>query len=395
MLVRYYGHVGVPSGYGDAANETCMAILAAGIDLEIQTDGRELQNRFLPLARRIKAEGDLTPNPDVVIVHTLPLDCREVVRRHRILDDMTGPPPLTVAYTTWEGCTPISDRVVEALLVFDHVWTPSRITTQLVEDGGIGTHDGTRVHTVPHAFDPDNWTPETGWLPSGYAPGGDQPYRFLYVGAWNSRKNVDGLVRAYMRAFAGVRGVDNVDLTIVSAGAHDSICVIAQACTGIDRCIPPVTFINQRLSPFDLQRLYGQCQCFVTASRGEAWNLPAFDAMLTGMHVIAPRGQGSDEFLVGTSADLYTARPAPAWGEVRIVGTPGPEGARLQFYGSQGLTSMDEWHEPDIEALALIMYNAYAERIHTLRVNYDVAERFGRQAVGDHIKKVLEGALKK
>lgn len=389
MLVRYYGHVGQHSGYGHAANETCMAILAAGIDLEIQTDGKELHKKYLPLAPCIKAEGDLYPNPDAIIVHTMPLDCARVLERGAIasipaklaMQDLR--PTRLVAYTTWEGYGPISHEVIKALLPFDEVWVPSSQTRRSFADpaGDCYVRGGSSIRVVPHAYDEHEAIQH--WM---YDP--EQPYTFYYVGAWSLRKNVEGVIRAFARTFVPS---ERVRLSIQSAGAHEHSARLALMATGLPpESWPEITFNPHRMH--DIHAAHRRGQCFVTASRGEAWNLPAFDAMLHGNHVIAPLDQGSDDFLAHTSARLYGYINTPAGGEIRLA--PGPDGlTRAQYVGCQGLTVRSDWMEPDIVQLGHCMREAFDERaMLRSRPSHDPAGRFGRKAVGDLIRNLLTGA---
>jgi len=383
MLIRYYGHVGVESGYGEAAAETCMAILAAGLDLEISTDGKTLESRFLPLAGCIRQEAELD-SPDVVIVHTLPLDCCKVLERARIRERY--PAATCIAYTTWEGSSSISPDVGASLLKFDQVWVPSSVTSYRMYPRRPGQAMRGAVMIVPHAFDDEAWTE-----PPPAEPVGAQPFRFYYVGAWAVRKNVDGLVRAYLSTFAHT---DNVELIIHSASAADSAATVAQFACGLSGPCPKIRFSNWRMSRAEILALHRECHVFVTASRGEAWNMPAFDAMLAGRHVIAPAGQGSDDFLKDTSAALYGSFAAPAYGEVRLVHSDNapPGHAHAVYLGNQGMDVRSEWREPDLLELSTMMRDAYRRGVTSLRRRYDPAERFGRAAVGRLIKQILEGS---
>lgn len=380
MLVRYYGHVGVPSGYGDAANELCMAMLSAGIDLEIQTDGRSLHKRFLPLATCIRATSDLTPltEVDVVIVHTLPLDCLKVLRHIQETEDGRG--PMYIAYTTWEG---VGDArsLYGVMEEFGRLWVPSSSNALAFQAFEILDFLGPDV--VPHAYDPS--------LVASSAFVRDDTYTFLYAGAWSLRKNVEGVIRAYCRAFTPD---DDVRLAIHCAGAAPDACRLAQVATGLSlEQMPPISFSNHRASDDDILAMHGSTHCFVTASRGEAWNLPAFNAMLAGQHVIAPAGQGSDDFLRGTSAYLYESKVVPASGEVKLDNITA-EGATARYWGCQGLTVREDWMEPDIASLGLLMRRAWAQRVDQLEIGYDPAARFGREAVGRYVRDLLEGALR-
>jgi glycosyltransferase involved in cell wall biosynthesis len=388
MLVRYYGHVGVPSGYGDAANELCMAMLSAGMDLEIQTDGTQLHKRFLPLATCVRAIDDLSPNPDVVIIHTLPLDCLKVLKHVRESLEggsrARGRDPLYVAYTTWEGvgyAGPIFGVAEE----FDRLWVPSNSNAAAFSECSSASLIRGIPDVVPHAYDPDE-------LEGKVVPcRRDMRYAFLYSGAWSMRKNVEGVIRAYLRAFTAS---DAVVLKLNCSDAAPDACRIAQVATGLTlEQMPTVEFSNTRVSDDEIWAMHASTDCFVTASRGEAWNLPAFKAMLAGQHVIAPSGQGSDDFLRGTSAYLYESRVVPASGEVRLDNITA-EGATARYWGCQGLTVREDWMEPDIASLSLLMRRAWAQHVIRLDIHYDPAARFGREVVGKYVRDLLEGALR-
>jgi hypothetical protein len=153
-----------------------------------------------------------------------------------------------------------------------------------------------------------------------------------------------------------------------------------------------VRVTSDRVSDLAILALHVYCDCFVSASRGESWNLPAFEAMLAGRHIIAPAHQGSDDFLAITSADLYGSRLAPAGGEI-IMGQPvdgQPGMVRAQYVGTQGLTAKDDWREPDIAELAMLMRRAYAEKRRKLVRHYLPSPLFGTRAVGALIAELLK-----
>lgn len=384
MLVRYYGHVGLPTGYGDAAAEMCMAILSAGLDLEISTDGKALPQRFLPLATCIKNEADLSP-PDAIIVHTLPMDCAKLLALSQAGDRY--PRARRIAYTTWEGASLIPQSMAVELSHFDQIWVPSTATARCVTLRHAGAMNA-RVCVVPHAFDESLWSGDDTVTEHSI---GEGPYRFYYVGAWVLRKNVDGLIRAYLRAFDAE---DDVELVIQSSGARDSACQIAQLATGLQPgSLATIRFSNRRMSYEEIQALHRECHCFVTATRGEAWNIPAFEAMLARRHLIVPSGSGSDDFLKGTSAALYDSRLSPAYGEVELVQAPdAPPGYGVAHYvGHQGLSVLSDWRDPDLGELADLMALAYSSRRTGLTISSDPVSRFGRAAVGRRILDLLQG----
>jgi hypothetical protein len=377
MLIRYYGHVGCGTGYGDAANEMCMSLLSAGAELEIATDGKRLSGGYLPLVKCVKDQAAMR-HPDVVVVHTLPVSCGEVFERLGPL--WKGPnAPAFVAYTTWEGDGQISPQVAHALIDYDQIWVPCRANKASMRHMN-------NVVVIPHAF--DEAQPRT--PPRAVEPG--ETYRFYYIGAWCARKNPRGLIHAYMAEFTAD---DNVELVMLCAGASPQDAVMAQLETGIAprEIWPRLRFITERVDDDGLVRMHTDNHCFVTATRGEAWNLPAFQAMLAGRLVIAPCGLGSDDYLREKSEVLlYGSQRMPALGDVRTVAAP--DGIRATYVGPQGMTAHDAWREPSLYELGMCMRTAATKRVSVVATEYDVAGRFGRKAVGRLAMDALTELLK-
>ena len=283
MKVRYYGHVGQQTGYGKAAMDLCMALVRAGVDLQIRPlappAAISIPDAYLPLARLLHREDSLDPSPDVIVVHTLPLDCPRVLEAiDRVEPRAAG--QRRVAYTTWETSgAPL--EMTEALIAnFDQLWTPSEICGLSFYYPG---QDYEKIRTLPHCFDEETLPRRRKRIPS------DGPFRFYYVGAWTGRKNPAGLVRAYVHAFSAR---DEVELVIQSAGLKPEALAVVLGGTGVSQQeMPKISIGAHYRSDDDILDLHAAADCFVTASHGEAWNLPAFDAMLAGRHVIAPLGR--------------------------------------------------------------------------------------------------------
>ena len=382
MLVRYYGHFQLQTGYGHAARELAKALYVAGAVLELVTVGprpvdwspdEDLDGLFEPQDQK----------PDVVIVHTLPGDC------HRVLEAAgleRGQGPKLVAYTTWEALTAPLEVVQPLYDCFDQVWTPSRVSAQALGANGLhgSGRDRTRAelvtYVVPHCYD------HSEVRPSGENTNG-RKFRFYWIGAWTARKNPAGLIRAFTHAF--YPGAD-VELVLHSPGCSIDTFVATLATTGLEQAdLPPIVISTQHLTWGSLARFHAEADVFVSAARGEAWNLPAFDALLAGRHVITQYGLGSDEFLADTSADLVDGWEAPAQVDVTMASSDGGE-MTVKTIGAQGLTSRSLWLEPNLSSLAEAMRSAYQSRKRTIRIDYDVASRFGYAAVADLVLKLLE-----
>lgn len=381
MRVRYYGHVGQRTGYGRAAEATCHALLAAGVDLDIRALaplGQLHMERasMLPLASLIQKSSG---SPDVVIVHTLPLDTARVLSIERLAK---GQGPKLVAYTTWEGSSSMPDSFLRAFGAFDAVCFPSAHNLNLVPFE-VGGPDEFSVFVVPHA------------LIDCHVGVEEQPsppeFEFYYVGAWSGRKNPAGLIRAFASEFDRT---EDVTLTLYCAGASREDYVCAMTATGLPQpSHPRVGFIHNFVADVVLERRHATPGCFVTATRGEAWNYPAFDAMMARRSIIAPNLMGHADFLARTSARRFSGRDQPAKSDVRVAEPiPGQSehALNLRVVGAQGLDCRATWIEPDLRELAQRMRRIYENNERTLTVEYDPAERYSSKTVGDNFRKNLE-----
>lgn len=397
LKIRYYGPVGQVTGYGLAASDLCMALSRhPEVDLQIVPLQAEasVSGRFLPLASRLRRRGDrdLAPDPDVVIVHTLPKDCRRVLEVERLLSAGAAPAmpaagAMHVAYTTWEaqGQSP----VVSDLQDFDQIWSPSHASLASLYSAELESAGNMPVRRlIPHCFDEAAWQERVdrhvGQLRD------ESRFSFYYIGATSSRKNLQGLLRAW--AFAFSEADTDVILRIV-APANDAQRAALLAQTGLKvNEMAPIEW-RSGISDAEIQDLHWNTgDCFVTATRGEAWNLPAFDAMLARRHVLSPWGLGSDDFLKDTTAELYNASSAPAYVDI-AVNPPGPNdppgSVNLRAMGAQGMTSRCLWREPDLVDLGRRMQSVRVSRQRSLNLKYNPPERYGYEVVANLVVDTL------
>ena len=350
MLIRYYGHVGGRSGYGEAGTGLCRSILAAGIELDIGRHGAMAgwEGDAAPLAPHFNR---WTRTPDLLLIHLQPLAAARELESLR-MDSSRFDGVETAVYTTWEGvATPTDPALLAALAKFDHVWSPTPSPKPFTD-------------WIPHAYnaDRDHQQPAT---PSPL-------YRFYYRGDSSPRKNLRGLLCAYTAAF---KAADPVELTLYLRGAYSQELDDATKIAAIGASdLPALRVVHDDFPPDRRNATLRNHDCFVTASHGEAWGLAAFEAVLAGKHVIAPMGLGSDFFLSSASAQLVESRP-----DLVICDGHRP----------QGLSCRDAWITVNHAKLALAMQRATTARP-AQSLFYDFPERFSYTAVGSHIRKVLQ-----
>ncbi len=385
MKIRYYGHAGQVTGYGRAAEHMITALVRAGAEVEIRTlapyNTLSWDTHNLPLASLLRRDDQLDPNPDVVIVHTLPMDCPKVYALEAPTLNYAHRRPLWIAYTTWETYKNAPMEVVAPYTVFDHVWHPSEQSASCF-DPLIDLPNAPTVSVMPHCYDEHrmDFYRERRSAPLEVPLDQGRRFRFYTLGAFTARKNPLAIIRAFAHAFSKA---DNVELLMACQGMTRQQLTHAICSTGFaPDDLPPIRSDFRPLTEAEVWDLHRGADAFVTATRGEAWNLPAFEAMLAGRHVIAPRGLGHDAFLRNTSAFRYFSYPAPALVDTRATPNPSGGGTIIQTIGAQGLTSKSLWREPNVLELAEGMRQAYKERRSSIFVEYDIPGRFGYAAVG-------------
>ncbi|MGE0227704.1 MAG: hypothetical protein AB7I38_06920 [Dehalococcoidia bacterium] len=169
-------------------------------------------------------------------------------------------------------------------------------------------------------------------------PIGSYATRFLNVSAVSGRKNLEGLLRVWLRA---TRADDDAVLvvkrgtTMTGALAHFGRTVRdAEDAVGKRlREAAPVAFVDLVLPDADLPRLFAAGTHYISLSFGEGWDLPMSQAAASGLRLIAPRHSAYLDYLDDSVASMIESR------EVAAVSTSDAWSAEL-FDGAR-------WWAPD------------------------------------------------
>jgi glycosyltransferase involved in cell wall biosynthesis len=125
-----------------------------------------------------------------------------------------------------------------------------------------------------------------------------EEFIFLTVGLPSIRKGFDVLTEAFEKVFG-----NNDDVALVCAITHFN----ETDTTIFDQCRPMKSKIYVLNGSFDehaMARIYNACDAYVTASRGEGWNLPLVEASACGLPVIVPRHTSHPE-VAGDDAFMF------------------------------------------------------------------------------------------
>lgn len=214
----------------------------------------------------------------------------------------------TIIYTSWERDA-VHASLIDELHDIGELWVPCQANRDAFVRSGFPPE---RVLVMPHCYNPAthlatqiSWPRGSEIVPTGR--------RFYHIGKWEPRKNQHGMIGAFLRAFTPK---DRVSLLIKTHGwgywddypnpeesleqwAKDDR-VIANGWTSqhIKRVL---RIVVDRLSDDQIADLHRGNNIYVSASHGEAWDIPAFDALCAGNSLIHVGYGGTEEY-----ADLAT-----------------------------------------------------------------------------------------
>ncbi len=380
-----------PSGYGLAALAYLRGLVNAGVAVQwvpVQRVGwsdtlpwrqSHASSAILEMARNDDTLADLpalmekTLRPcayDTVLLHTIP--------EHWAAYWEAG--KHNVGFTTWESDTlpahwpPLLNRA-------DHILVPCRMNDAVFRRCDVKKP----VSVVPH-IRRHQWHDVTPGELADFrrdlgVPEGD--FVFYTINTWDPRKNLDGLLRAYIRAF---RSSDPVTL-IVKTGAsgsgpgpfypfvgstQDLVREIVRLNTAaLGREAPRIVMLaHDALPGRQIDALHEIGDCFVSLSRGEGWGLGAFDAATLGVPVLMTGWGGQTDFLGDSWPGALPYRMA------RCSVWPPPQPS---FHTNQ------RWAEPDEnsagEMMRRIVANPAPFRAAAAPIRENIATRFAEGVV--------------
>lgn len=218
-------------------------------------------------------------------------------------------------YTVWERDR-IAPEIVQALNRVGQVWVACKANVAMLERCGV---EPGKLRWVPMPyFDDDAHLALRGRARRPGVP------RFYHIGKWEPRKVQPRIIEAFLRAFApgeaqlmlklsGLRqAVDGFP-----ASAHASIKRLlldpelqAKGWT-LETVSRYVSVVDRRLPAEQLRKFHELGDVYVSLSRGEGFDIPAFEAKLSGNHLVYTPSGGPQDF--AAASDFLV----PATGSVR------------------------------------------------------------------------------
>jgi len=169
----------------------------------------------------------------------------------------------------------------------DQIWTPSTFNKSTFAKSGV---DESKIRIIPPY--PKNYRLKTS---KRYAHKDLRKFNFLCIGTFDDRKGWRELIKAYCNVFS----------------KSDDVCLIAKADLR-DRVSRDqakdminswrtsdanIIWIFDLLNDEKIINLYNTADVYVSPSRGEGWNMPAFEFMEMGKPVIANKWSAHLDFI--------------------------------------------------------------------------------------------------
>jgi glycosyltransferase involved in cell wall biosynthesis len=339
MKVLYIGCYRDGTGWAHAAQGYILSLDTAGVDVVPRFV--KLNSREGAVSRRVeKLEKKSDKGCDFVIQHVLP---------HQM--DFNGEFEKNIALYVTETSHCKNTNWPEQINFMDEAWVPNKY---MAESFAKNSNISTPHRIVPHAFDMSKYQQE---YEKTKIPELQDKFVFYYIGEINRRKNIATLLKAYHLEF----GI-NEDVGIVLK-AHIPGANISESENALQRLSDEVKkglklygsgdhyneeiFICDYLKEEQIMSLHGSFDCFVSATLGEAWGIPIFDAMAMGKTPICTDTGGPADFIDG-GGYLVESRKEPCFGMLETFD---------ELY-----VGNEYWDAPNINELRKCMREAYENK---------------------------------
>lgn len=363
MKILYISNAFENSGWGNASFSNIMALESTGVDLVLRNlsfggKQKKINPRILALAEKP------IHGVDICIQHTLPTlycyngACKNIGFYETETTDFN--------YSMWH----------KYINMMDYAWVPTELNKSQSQNSGVDIP----IQVINHCLELDRYynlekTANVSEL--------EGSYNFCFVGELSKRKNIPALLRAFYTEFHPTENV-NLLLKLNSPGHNESECM--NQFQILNRTIKdglkirsvykdPIV-ITRHETQNDLLSIVSQCHCFISTSYGEAWCIPALEALALGLNVLYTAGTGTEEFCFNNHAHPVKSKQTPCFGSIDSL----PE-----IYSSH-----DNWMDIDIQDLRFCMRNMFEQK--NTKNRKDISKsvlNFDYKVVGNKMMEVL------
>ena len=216
----------------------------------------------------------------------------------------------------------------------DEVWTPSQFNHQALERCGVKRP----IRVMPLGVDGEHFHPAI----KGH-PDPRREFVFLSIFEWGERKQPELLLKVFNQTF---RRGEPVLLLCKVMNRNSTLRLREQLeAMRLRNSGGRIAFLYNREFPYhQLGSLYRSADCYVSAGRGEGWDMPLMEAMSCGLPAIATDWGAHSEY-------LHDGIAYP----LRVRGTIRASAVTPYYDGFS-------WADPDPEHLSTLLRRVYEER---------------------------------
>lgn len=237
---------------------------------------------------------------------------------------------------------------VEKINMLDQVVVQSHFSGQSLHDSGVEIP----IKIVADPYDHRLYSTECDdfFL---YPDKSTRPFIFYTIGQYTDKKNIKGIIVAFMLEFSKT---DNVRLFIKTGDYYQEnnalenligfdIKQLQRAIRKDPNEIPVIEVLCGILKDNDIKRLHRSADCYINAVKADSFGSCAIEAMLCDKIVITTKDIGSSTYLNVKNSIMVDAMDTNIF-------TP-------DFYSKNTFTIYEQWKEPDINSIRNAMRTAY------------------------------------
>ena len=359
MKVLYIGNYKDGTGWANACAGNMLAMDSVGIEvvpraITFEQEDKDYPQRIKELETKHSKKSD-NHDCDVVVQHTLPhlYSYDSNYKNVGFLDTESS----DFAMSGWQySCN-----------IMDEIWVPSQQNADAAKRSGVTVP----IKIVPHSIDISEYTKVDGAKIQEM----QNEFTFGFVGEFIERKNIKAFIQAFHMTFDPKEPVNMfIKTSKASLEAVQKFCTHVRLGMKVRKKYKEEIIVAGMLEKLDYVSILDQIDCFVMPSRGEAFCIPALEAMAIGIPCLYTDGIGMD-YCLGQNVK---SRPEPCFGAVDTL--PDLD------------TANNTWAEIDVLELSTAMRNWYnAENLKSsIRDNcMKTAQKYDHKSVGIKIKELL------
>jgi len=391
MKIAYLSVYRDSTGYANQAVNNMLAMDSVGLDV-VARSIRLSNNTNEALSNRVRhLEDKQTDGVDVVIQHILPhmFEFKSGIKNIGLFD--------------WETTHFDRSNWPQCCNMMDEIWVPSLQNVAAAKQSNVQVP----IKILPCAGDILRFNKDK--QPLNIQKLKDKCV-FYTIGELSRRKNIIAIIRAFYGTFTSR---DNVALVIKTSSPNQSPAdvteLIKKMCIDIKKSMhlyiehdyyPPVICISDFLTDIEIDRLHLSGDVFVSASHGEAWGIPAHDAMGFSNPVILSNWGSYPELVLEMASSYWNPDTQKFTNSGDIDCGWLIDGCLTSCFGQTDsfpdlYTGNELWFEPNIEHLGSCMKSAYGEWGSGLlaekgKAAHNRAKKFSYTNVGKIAKQLLE-----